>query len=142
MADDFFGMLGKSISGFFGNVFKGTGNAVESAKLKKKINVQKNRINKTCMDLGRTIYEQYSADEIEVDEELQPFLDRIDKSNAIILDCSNKLALLKDRTKEEKKPKYDPENDADYEQDEEDSAIYTTSEADFDMQEINIDEKD
>ena len=142
MADDFFGMLGKSISGFFGNVFKGTGNAVESAKLKKKINVQKNRINKTCMDLGRTIYEQYSADEIEVDEELQPFLDRIDKSNAIILDCSNKLASLKDRTKEEKKPKYDPENDADYEQDEEDSAIYTTSEADFDMQEINLDEKD
>ena len=142
MADDFFGMLGKSISGFFGNVFKGTGNAVESAKLKKKINAQKSRINKTCMDLGRTIYEQYSADEIEVDEELQPFLDRIDKSNAIILDCSNKLALLKDRTKEEKKPKYDPENDADYEQDEEDSAIYTTSEADFDMQEINLDEKD
>ena len=142
MADDFFGMLGKSISGFFGNVFKGTGNAVESAKLKKKINVQKNRINKTCMDLGRTIYEQYSADEIEVDEELQPFLDRIDKSNAIILDCSNKLASLKDGSKEEKQPKYDPENDADSEQDEEDSAIYTTSEADFDMQEINLDEKD
>ena len=142
MADDFFGMLGKSISGFFGNVFKGTGNAVESAKLKKKINVQKNRINKTCMDLGRTIYEQYSADEIEVDEELQPFLDRIDKSNAIILDCSNKLASLKDGSKEERQSEYDPEDDTDYEHYDDDSAIYTTSEADFDMQEINIDEKD
>ena len=94
------------------------------------------------MDLGRTIYEQYSADEIEVDEELQPFLDRIDKSNAIILDCSNKLASLKGETKEERQSEYDPEDDTDYEHYDDDSAIYTTSEADFDMQEINIDEKD
>ncbi len=82
MEDDFFGMLGKTLTGFFQNIFFNMGNLGKISGHKKRIKKSVREIDKLYERIGRTLYEKHREGEIKLlDDEISLMVDEIERQN-------------------------------------------------------------
>lgn len=92
MEDDFFGMLGKTLTGFFAGIFRGAGKAGSRSNAKRKIRSQKRSIDVTCKKIGLCMYEKYKAGDISIiDDDISELIRDIEKRQEIIEENQKKL---------------------------------------------------
>ena len=101
MEDDFFGLLGKTLTGFFQNIFFSMGNFGKISGHKKRIKKSVREMDKLYERIGRTLYEKYREGEIKLlDDEISLIVGEIERQNRRVEESRKKIMELSSPDKE------------------------------------------
>ena len=101
MEDDFFGMLGKALTGFFQNIFFNMGSLGKISGQKKRIKKSVREIDKLYEKIGRTMYEKHREGEIKLlDDDISLMVEEIERQNRRMEDARNKIKALSNTKKD------------------------------------------
>ena len=101
MEDDFFGMLGKALTGFFQNIFFNMGSFGKISGYRKRIKKGIREIDKLYERIGRTMYEKYREGEIKLlDDDISLMVGEIERQGRKVDENRKRIKELTDRKKD------------------------------------------